>query len=63
MFAWKGLTILQTPYYTCASGPASFYADPPTARESIKSLMEFDADPNVLVRNRVNSFSSTLDSC
>ena len=38
-----------TPYYKCASGPSGFYHDPPTAMESITSLMEFDADPNILV--------------
>lgn len=37
-----------TPFYKCASGSASFYVDPQTAMESIRALMEFDADPNVL---------------
>jgi hypothetical protein len=37
-----------SPFYKCASGPSSFYVDPPTAMESIRTLMEFDADPNVL---------------
>ncbi|KAK3680789.1 hypothetical protein LTR37_021069 [Vermiconidia calcicola] len=37
-----------TPFFQCASGPASFYADPPTAMRSIRALTEFDADPNIL---------------
>lgn len=39
-----------TPFYCCSSDKSrSWYEDPPTAMESIHKLLDFDADPNVLV--------------
>ncbi|KAK5168934.1 uncharacterized protein LTR77_006243 [Saxophila tyrrhenica] len=35
------------PFYRCASGSSSFYVDPPTAQNSIRTLIGFDANPNV----------------
>lgn len=46
-------TILTTPqsaFYRCSADPnQSWYDEPKTAMESIRSLFEFDAQPNVLV--------------
>lgn len=38
-----------TPFYQCSTGPQSWYDDPATAMTSIRSLFEFDADPNIMV--------------
>lgn len=45
----KGKDARTEPFYAVSTAPGSFYADPPTAMNSIRALAEFDADPNVLV--------------
>lgn len=44
------LMVVQSAFYRCSSDPnMSWYDDPQTAMDSIRSLFEFDAQPNVLV--------------
>ena len=45
----KGEDARTEPFYAVSTAPGTFYADPPTAMNSIRALAEFDADPNVLV--------------
>lgn len=32
-----------------SAGPHSFYADPPTACDTVDKLIDFDVDPNILI--------------
>ena len=38
-----------TPFYKASGGPGSWYIDPPLARKSLENMMEYDADPNIMI--------------